>query len=266
MMVSGRRKSDAERAKLSTERERNTRDQAALRDRTHVLDKMVDELKRRVEEVKRLEQSIENSRIEIEANKKKLAVRQSAPFLIFFPLNVIQDLEAKTRTMDVPRTVYHNDKRAFEDDFNQRIDVANALVQEIRRSIESITTMSSRIDEYVKGNHARRLEENARNRIEEQNRLKAAQAELADINERKNACGMEVANSASTRATLRSNIEIHDLGRQISGKKEEMAGIDIDSAAKAKRHFELQYPKDKQRENELASEVRNACRFSAYCG
>src|SRR4051794_26590806 len=113
-MAFGRRKSDAERAKLSTERERNTRDQAALRDRTHVLDKIVDELKRRVEEVKRLEQSIEDSRKDIEANKKKLAVSTAHLMSTLLTLTVIQDLELKTRSMDVPRMSYQNDKRGFE--------------------------------------------------------------------------------------------------------------------------------------------------------
>ncbi|KAH7103783.1 hypothetical protein BKA62DRAFT_694682 [Auriculariales sp. MPI-PUGE-AT-0066] len=224
------KKCDADRSKLNTERDRNANEQSITVDRVHKLENEVKELKSRQNESETLEKTIEESRKQIAMNKDK-----------------VKDLDLKLQAVEGPKQLHKRTKEEHDHEFNERIEAATASVLEISKSIDSMTGLR-------RSGAARRLEKQADERAHAQRELKEAQESLNVVTEKLATTRDQLASAGEERTTLRNNIRLHELQEEIKEKNEELTGIDIEGAAKAKRHFESQYDKDKQRENELSSQ------------
>lgn len=65
----------------------------------------------------------------------------------------------------------------------------------------------------------------------------------------------EINESGASVSSLRENLRLRKLVRDIAATQEEIASYDMEEAAKAKRNFEEQYNVKKAQESELQSKV-----------
>jgi DNA repair protein RAD50 len=66
----------------------------------------------------------------------------------------------------------------------------------------------------------------------------------------------EISESGSTIASLRENLRVRKIEKEIKKTREEIASFDMEEAAKAKRNFESKWDVVKKREDELKATVR----------
>ena len=111
------------------------------------------------------------------------------------------------------------------------------------------------IRSYVRDRHARKLQEitdkidkfeaDIQEHVQDVERVRA---EIALINK-------EIDEGGAVQANIRDNLFMRELVRSINQTQKEIDALDMEEAAKARRNFDEQYPKQLERETNMQSNV-----------
>lgn len=112
-------------------------------------------------------------------------------------------------------------------------------------------------------NAARYVKEKTGRKIKEcDKKIRELEAEISQLGlsieqarDRIAALDKELNESSASMTNLRENLRVRKLMRDISETQAEIDSMDMEQAAKARRHFEEKYKVEKQRETQMQSQV-----------
>ncbi|KIK01859.1 hypothetical protein K443DRAFT_678003 [Laccaria amethystina LaAM-08-1] len=163
----------------------------------------------------------------------------------------LKDIDGKILEAEAPIEALQNEQHEVLADLNSKISHAQRLSQELNISVDKLQSMNKSVERYVKEKRGRDLEE-CGTKIENSN------AEIAELTEKIDAVREVVGNlekeineSGASVASLRENLRLRKLAKDIQDTQTEIDSYDMEEAAKARRNFANQWGPAKNKENEL---------------
>ncbi|KAG6878083.1 hypothetical protein C0993_012410 [Termitomyces sp. T159_Od127] len=229
---------EREKSQITTERDRQKEALRLIENSIHEMEMKEKDLISEAKEKEKVEKGIAEMQQEINAFT-----------------NRTKEFDSKISEARAPIDALEEERRKSQNDMNVKISQAQNAAQEFNSSVDKLALINKGVERYVKDRRARQLTECAQNidnsdaeikRLSED--IEATRTTIAAIEKEINASGASVAN-------YRDNIRVRKLAKEIIETQGEMDACDMDEAAKAKRNFEEKYPKAKEKENKLQTNV-----------
>ncbi|KAJ6584989.1 hypothetical protein B0H19DRAFT_405342 [Mycena capillaripes] len=163
----------------------------------------------------------------------------------------IKEEDAKILQAQAPIDALEEEHTRSQKELNADIQSAQSLYQELSTSNDRLGQTNKGVEAYVRG----RRDQHRQDCIEKSEEVEAEIKELEGNLEAKRqvikTIEKEINESGSYMATLRENIRVRKLMREIKEFQAAIDAEDIDGAAKAKRNFQEKYGVSKEKENKL---------------
>lgn len=216
------------------------------------------ELRAQIREREHLEERLETYRRDILTATSQIKASCSAHLKDTMALNElvrVQEMDDKIAHAQGPVDRLQAESQQMRTELEGRIQEAMDVCQQINKDVDKLDAFNRAIEKYVREKRGKGLRE-SQTRSEE---LKAEIAELVAQLENARlavaAIDKEINEGGATLANLRSNIRIHKLEVDIAAIAEEIEGLDVEEAGRARAVFEQKYNAEKAKETRLASHV-----------
>ncbi|KAF8645183.1 hypothetical protein AX16_008010 [Volvariella volvacea WC 439] len=227
---------DREKQALLTDRERQTNAVRVLENNLHDLELSEKDMKNEIDRKHQLEEQVEAEKKEITSASSKL-----------------RNFDSEIASVQAPLDAMEKEYQEAQAALAIKVQQARTAVEELNRSNDQLTQLNRDIERYVKikGKAAleecqTRIEATNESRLEVERTLEATREAIGTINK-------EISSSANSLSTLRENIRIRRVMKDIADIEGEIAQYDMEEAAKARRNFESQYGALQERERALNS-------------
>ncbi|KAH9922826.1 P-loop containing nucleoside triphosphate hydrolase protein [Epithele typhae] len=162
-----------------------------------------------------------------------------------------KELDGKIAEARVPIDKLENEYKEFQREMQTRISQAQRTLQDLTASYDKLEDMNKWLAKNTKEKLARLLQD-VNEAIQEKEtevqdlvvRTEKIRAKIGDIDR-------EIAEAGLTLANLRENLRFRRTKRELEEAKAELAKIDMEEAAKAKRIWTEKWTKEKEKETDL---------------
>ncbi|KAI0057825.1 hypothetical protein BV25DRAFT_1994717 [Artomyces pyxidatus] len=233
------RATEKEKQNVTSDRERKINILRGHQNDLHKLQLHESELRNQVREKEALQKSIEEKQQEIVSLTSR-----------------IKDLDIKIVEGQGPIALLEEEYKAAEKEFNAKSTQAQQATHELDVSTDKLEGASKAIEKYVRDKRSRRLRECAESIERFEGKIKELGLDLERARKVIAKIDKEINEGGAYQANLRDNMRIRKLKRDIAAAEKEIAGHDMEEAARAKRNFEEKYPIELQKETDMQS--RNA--------
>ncbi|GJJ13191.1 hypothetical protein Clacol_007442 [Clathrus columnatus] len=168
--------------------------------------------------------------------------------------NQMKEMDVQISAASTPIQELEEEQRQFQLASNEKIAEAQARSQEYNRSVDRIDQQNKVIMDYEKKRLGRKLIEVIRQTDDIESRIADAQKGIEKAREECRITEREIDASGATLANLRENARFRKLTKELKHIIDEIASLDIEEAAKAKRQFETKWATAQEREQNLNRE------------
>ncbi|KAJ3521830.1 hypothetical protein NMY22_g12151 [Coprinellus aureogranulatus] len=166
----------------------------------------------------------------------------------------IKELDVKITAAQAPIEDLVQEHKRVQEEYNGRLTLSQTRLQDLNMAVDRISTVNKQIERYVKEKRGRGLDECLLNISQCEQEIDEANARLEDCRSRIKAVEKQISDAGASNANLRENIRIRKLRANIAKWENEMKSLDVVEAAKARQNFDDNWPKMKDRENQLNTE------------
>ncbi|KAG2001813.1 RAD50 [Coprinopsis cinerea AmutBmut pab1-1] len=225
---------EKERQAISTERERQT---TAL----HSFETRLNDLK--VEEQKLLNQLNE-------VDKLSERVQQMKNDIVTFTAQ-LKDLDTKIAEAQAPIQGLEEEQRQVKQDFDAKMSQAQSLLGQLNARTDKLAAVHKDVERYARDKRDRLLEECIENIKQCKEHQGEATSRLQGCREAIKVIEKEINEAGASQTNLRENIRVRKLQKEILEIQAEIESYDVEEAAKARRNFQDQWEKRKEKEERL---------------
>ncbi|KAI0050377.1 hypothetical protein FA95DRAFT_1555700 [Auriscalpium vulgare] len=230
---------ESQKQTLATERERRNNLLRQRETEHHKLQLRESDLRSQLKEKDALKQNIEGKRTEISSLDTE-----------------IKGLDVKVLEGQAPIDTLEREYKSVREELNVKLEQAQNAAEALNISADKLENASRAIDRYVHEKRGRKLKECGEAIKEYEAKIHDLNKQLEQVRGAITQLEKEIGQSVSAAATLRENLKIRKLARDIVATQQEIESHDMEEAARAKRNFEEKYPIEKQKENDM--QARNA--------
>ncbi|KAJ7250863.1 AAA domain-containing protein [Mycena haematopus] len=163
----------------------------------------------------------------------------------------IKEEDTKISQAQAPIDALADEYSRTQKELNSDIQNAQSLYQDLHSSFGQLNQTNKDVEIYVRNKRDRQRQEVAAKAEETEIEIKELESKLETAREVIKTVEKEINESGSYMATLRENIRLRKLMREIKRLQAEIASKDMEGAAKAKRNFEEKYGPAKDKEKKL---------------
>ncbi|KAI0322043.1 AAA domain-containing protein [Amylostereum chailletii] len=163
----------------------------------------------------------------------------------------IKDLDGKIADGQGPIDALEREHGQVQKECSDRLSVAQEARQTLNISTRKLEDANKSIERYIREKRARKLQECTEKIERYESQISDHGVELDRIRKLKAQIEKEVNEGGASLASLRENLRIRKLLRDIATADQELEMHDMEEMAKAKRTFDIQYPIKKQEETNL---------------
>ncbi|KAF8134783.1 AAA domain-containing protein [Mycena galopus ATCC 62051] len=228
------RKNDKQKENLVKEKEKRTSSMRVYENQIHAMEMESVDLKTKIRARDEKEKNIERM-------KKEIAAYNTG----------MKDEDAKILQAQAPIDDLAEEHSRVQKELNSEIQTAQNLYQDLQSNNDRLRENNKNVELYVLKKRDQKRQEVEAKSEEVELEIKELERSLEAAREVIKTIEKEINESGSYLATLRENIRVHKLMREIKSLQDLIASQDIEGAAKAKRNFEDKYTPAKNKEMEL---------------
>lgn len=230
------RTNERERQAIMTERDRLNSSLRTYEGELHAMEKKENTLSNQIRDKKLTEERIDTMTSEITTLSAKL-----------------KELDGKIVEAQAPIEHLEQEHQQAQGELNLKISEAQTLSQELNMNVDKLDNISKVVDRYIREKRGQLLTECAEKVDHYESEIQDLGLKIETMRENIAKIDREINESGSTVSSLRDNLRIRKLVKDIAATQVEIDSCDMESAAKAKRNFEDRYQVEKQRETDMQS-------------
>ncbi|KAJ7095861.1 hypothetical protein B0H15DRAFT_827394 [Mycena belliarum] len=228
------RKNEKQKDAIAKEKESRNASIRAYENQIHTMEMEAMDLKTKIREKQALETRVEQI-------KKDMQTFSAG----------IKDEEARIREAQVPIDDLETEHSQAEKARSAEISSAQSVYQDLSTSMDRLQVANKGVETYVLQKRDSKRQENAEKSEEVEAEIAELVLKLESSRQVIKAIEKEINESGSSLATLRENIRLRKLAKEIRRIQAEIDAEDLEGAAKAKRNFEEKFGPSKDKENKL---------------
>ncbi|KAJ6613278.1 P-loop containing nucleoside triphosphate hydrolase protein [Mycena sp. CBHHK59/15] len=163
----------------------------------------------------------------------------------------MKEEDAKILDAQAPIDALEVEHTRMQKELGSDIASAQALYQDLSTSVDRLHQTNKGVETYVRNKRDQYRQECAEKMDEIENEISELEHNVESARQTVNAIEKEIHKSGSSMATLRENIRVRKIAREIVETQAAIDAEDIEGAGKAKRNFEDKYNVYKDKENKL---------------